>query len=344
MVGIMAKSKTFKFNKLIRDKILDSMLVDDTQEPDYRILKDSEYTLELKRKLNEEVAELINAEEDSMLEELADMEEIIEHLLQVIGTNRNALQKLIDKKRAKVGGFENKIYINTNTVNANSPWVDKYKEQPEKYIELHNIKAILFDFDGTLSDGRFYATLSDSDPRLYKRIQQKVFTKENWKLLSSWMRGEINYKEFNKRISVMLNSHADLLNDELIASVKSMSLNQDLLRFAIEQKSKGVQTAIFTDNMDVFEKIFVPENKLDEKFDYIFSSSTYGMLKGDNGGEFLDLVVQKFGVDISEVLFIDNSLKAQELMNSQGGVFYLWEDYEKEFSRFIEWFTKHTQI
>lgn len=204
-----------------------------------------------------------------------------------------------------------------------------------------NIKAILFDFDGTLSNGRFYSTLSESDPVLFKKIQQKVFTKDNWELLSSWMRGEIDYEEFNKKISEMLNVSTDLLNDALIESVKKMSLNQDLFNFAVEQRAKGIQTAVFTDNMDVFEEVFVVENKLDENFDHIFSSSTYGMLKDDNDGEFLDLVVQKFGVDISEVLFIDNSLKAEDLMNSKGGVFYLWEDYENEFTKFIEWFTNH---
>ncbi len=340
----MAKNKTFKFNKLIRDKILDSMLSDSEQEPDYRILNKSEYREELKSKLKEEVDELLSANEDSVLEELADIEEIIEHLLKSMGSDRNALQKIIDAKRSKVGGFEERIYINSNTVNAGSSWVDKYREQPEKYIEIYNIKAILFDFDGTLSNGRFYSTLSESESELYEKIQQEVFTKDNWELLSSWMRGKIEYKEFNAKISTMLNVPVELLNNALIESVKEMKLNQDLLKFAVEQRAKGIQTAIFTDNMDIFEKVFVVENKLDEKFDYIFSSSTYGMLKEDNGGEFLDIAVQKFGVDISEVLFIDNSLKAQDLMNSKGGVFYLWEDYENEFTKFIEWFTNHTQL
>jgi predicted house-cleaning noncanonical NTP pyrophosphatase (MazG superfamily) len=49
--------KKFSFKKLVRDNVLEAMLKDQEQNPNYRTLSDDEFLIELKKKLLEEVYE-----------------------------------------------------------------------------------------------------------------------------------------------------------------------------------------------------------------------------------------------------------------------------------------------
>ena len=82
-----------KYNKLVRDKIPE-IIESNGEKPITRILDDVEYNEELIKKLNEEYHEVIEANEESIIEELADMLEVME-----------------SKKKIKRGGFSKKLYL-----------------------------------------------------------------------------------------------------------------------------------------------------------------------------------------------------------------------------------------
>jgi len=204
------------------------------------------------------------------------------------------------------------------------------------------IKGILFDFDGVLSTGRFYSAVSKDDALIIKKVRDRIFSsgRDSLDLVDSWMRGEKTYKDINKLLAEEMNLKTSFLNKSLVESVKAMVLNKDLVDFAQVIRCQGIKVAIFTDNMDVFEKILVPRYVLRNKFDFIFSSSTYRKLKLDDKGEFLDFAIAKLEVEAPEVLLIDDSTKIRPLIEERGGLFYWYRDYRNEFPKFKSWFER----
>lgn len=98
------------YNKLVRDNIPD-IINNDNELAITRVLTDDEYRKELYKKLLEESNEVIEAKDNEILEELADVLEIIESIAKL---ENKSLNDVIDKaceKREKRGGFQKRIYL-----------------------------------------------------------------------------------------------------------------------------------------------------------------------------------------------------------------------------------------
>ena len=98
------------YNKLVRDNIPD-IIKDKGEKPVIRILDDSEYKIELEKKLFEEYQEVINTSGSDRLEELADMLEVIRSLSKLENNDLNDITKIADEKNIKRGSFNNKIFL-----------------------------------------------------------------------------------------------------------------------------------------------------------------------------------------------------------------------------------------
>ncbi len=99
------------FNKLVRDKI-PAIIEADNFTPKTRILDDAEFRTELDRKLEEECAEVLAAENTTeRQEELADVYEILRAMSKLEGVTIEDIAKIADQKREKRGGFDEKIYL-----------------------------------------------------------------------------------------------------------------------------------------------------------------------------------------------------------------------------------------
>ena len=98
------------YNKLVRDNIPD-IIKDKGEKPVIRILDDSEYKIELEKKLFEEYQEVINTSGSDRLEELADMLEVIRSLSKLENNDLNDIIKIADEKNIKRGSFNNKIFL-----------------------------------------------------------------------------------------------------------------------------------------------------------------------------------------------------------------------------------------
>lgn len=98
------------YKKLVRDKIPE-IIKGNNQNPITRILSDEEYKFELEKKLNEEYQEVLSATGENRIEELADMLEVMIYLAKLENKDLNDIIEVCDKKHAKRGGFDDKIYL-----------------------------------------------------------------------------------------------------------------------------------------------------------------------------------------------------------------------------------------
>ncbi len=99
------------YNKLVRDNIPE-IIEKDGEIPFIKILNETEFKVELERKLLEEYHEVLNASNrEERLEELADMLEIITTLSFIENSNLETVLSIMEEKREKKGGFSKKIFL-----------------------------------------------------------------------------------------------------------------------------------------------------------------------------------------------------------------------------------------
>jgi predicted house-cleaning noncanonical NTP pyrophosphatase (MazG superfamily) len=128
------KRRTFELNKLVRDKIVDSTL-ESGGTAQYRALKDDDRMRALYDKLDEEMAELKEGEETE-LEKLADVREVIEAIAVGLGHSITELHAVQYDKRRKVGGFTAGIFVETVTVPSDSEIANYYASHPDRFPEV----------------------------------------------------------------------------------------------------------------------------------------------------------------------------------------------------------------
>lgn len=99
------------YNKLIRDKIVD-IIEKDGKKAIVSTLNDEQYKIELLKKLLEEANEVaISSNSNEMLEELADVLEVIRYLAKINGKELNDIVAIADEKKEKRGGFDDKVFL-----------------------------------------------------------------------------------------------------------------------------------------------------------------------------------------------------------------------------------------
>ncbi|OGM31960.1 hypothetical protein A2803_02630 [Candidatus Woesebacteria bacterium RIFCSPHIGHO2_01_FULL_44_21] len=127
--------RKFKFEKLVRDKIVDAIIANGNH-PNWKTLSDKEYIDELKKKIIEEASELINSEGEELLKELVDIQEIIDNLLLALQVSKEKLLEVQNKKNQERGSFKKRQYIGTVEVKDDAPEIKSYLEHPDKYPEV----------------------------------------------------------------------------------------------------------------------------------------------------------------------------------------------------------------
>lgn len=99
------------YNKLVRDRIPE-IIERSGKKYTTRVLDQTEYIKELKKKSFEELEEYTNAENDEeALEELADLLEIIHALAETHGASIQKVEELRKKKAEERGEFKGKIFL-----------------------------------------------------------------------------------------------------------------------------------------------------------------------------------------------------------------------------------------
>ena len=96
--------------KLVRDRIPELIRASGT-EPRTRVLGDDDFVASLRLKLVEEANEVHRAAESELIEELADVLEVIRALAQTCGATWASVEQAAERKRQDRGGFEHRIWL-----------------------------------------------------------------------------------------------------------------------------------------------------------------------------------------------------------------------------------------
>lgn len=99
------------YEKLVRDRI-PAIIEAAGKECRVSTLDEATYSIELKKKLLEEVKEYENAVKDEeALEELADILEVMRALATLHGSDMEQLEEIRNKKAEQRGGFQERIFL-----------------------------------------------------------------------------------------------------------------------------------------------------------------------------------------------------------------------------------------
>ena len=102
--------KKYYHQKLIRDKIPE-VIKASGDEGKIRILGEKEYEKELKKKLVEESKEVSEAPKEEILNELADVLELVKSIASHYRISFSKVEKFQEEKREKRGGFKKKLFL-----------------------------------------------------------------------------------------------------------------------------------------------------------------------------------------------------------------------------------------
>lgn len=128
---------TFQYNKLVRNNI-PGFHVEAGHEIVSRRLRIVELAQALAEKLREEAAEVAEARTtDDLIEELADVQQVIDDLCTVSGISRQQVYDVMLDKAERKGNFLAGQYVETVTMpDEDDEWVAYCRNSPDKYPEV----------------------------------------------------------------------------------------------------------------------------------------------------------------------------------------------------------------
>lgn len=120
----------YKYNKLVRDKIPQNIQLLG-KKCKYYVLEEEKYKKELDKKLLEESNEFIA---DHSIEEMADLIEVIESIKKSHNLENEEIEKVRLEKKAKKGGFKEKLYLVEVEEEVGNEVEDKNKENKQQVL------------------------------------------------------------------------------------------------------------------------------------------------------------------------------------------------------------------
>ena len=129
--------RMFRQNKLWRDKLIEIMEQNYGSRIHWRLLDDAEFDREIRAKLKEEADEVATANNHkALVEELADLYEVIDTLSALHGVTKDQIIAAQTKKREARGGFISRKFVEVAEHPVGS-FGEKYcLADPEKYPEI----------------------------------------------------------------------------------------------------------------------------------------------------------------------------------------------------------------
>lgn len=129
--------RTFKQNKLWRDKLIDMMEQNHGSRIHWRHLDNAEFNEQIRIKLLEEAQEVVEAKDrKSLIGELADLYEVIDSLAHVNQISKDEIMSAQVAKREERGGFAGRRFVETAERQAGSFGEQYCLADPNKYPEI----------------------------------------------------------------------------------------------------------------------------------------------------------------------------------------------------------------
>jgi len=125
----------FRFNKLVRDKIVELQKTRGTT-PRYHILDGEAHVQALLEKLTEEANEARVATSDELIEEIADVQQVLEDLKRKLKLSDAQVLEVQKRKNEQSGAFSKGIFIEEVTVPDTDEWAAHFRANPDRYPEI----------------------------------------------------------------------------------------------------------------------------------------------------------------------------------------------------------------
>lgn len=98
------------YNKLVRDRIPE-IITRSNRQLEVKTMTPAEFEVALREKMVEEAAEAREADVAHLVTELADIQEVMQALMQLHGITPEALQQEQENRRLERGGFEQRLKL-----------------------------------------------------------------------------------------------------------------------------------------------------------------------------------------------------------------------------------------
>lgn len=132
----MNLKKRFSMEKLVRDKIIE-FFENEGAISHTTILSKEALIKALKYKLIEESEEVFSSQDrENLIEELADLREVVLSLMKASNITESAVEEKRQTKKEMFGSFEKGYYFYCVDMPIESPEINYFLKNPEKYPEI----------------------------------------------------------------------------------------------------------------------------------------------------------------------------------------------------------------
>lgn len=172
-------------------------------------------------------------------------------------------------------------------------------------------RVVFIDWDGTLSNSRFWERWQKSDK--YELIQHYLFSVHgNSQLIDDWMSGKINHVDIVNHLSPVTQIPAEELLAELKYSAEHMKFADESIPEKIKAlRNSGAKVIIATNNMDTFRLWTIPALGLEDIFDGFLVSDSLKCMKqdveDDSTSKFFNDYLNLHNLLASDTVLIDDS-------------------------------------
>jgi FMN phosphatase YigB (HAD superfamily) len=166
-----------------------------------------------------------------------------------------------------------------------------------------NERIVFFDWDGTLSIGKFWNGIEENE---YGLINSWLFG-SNKEIVKAWMIGKYSAEDVCEKIAQGTDLDFEFIFTNLKISCQNMELISPGVLGLIDQvKQKNILVGIATDNMDTFTRFTVPSLNLNNHFDIILNS--FDLKKSKRTAQkFFGKYLSEMDINPSECILIDDS-------------------------------------
>ncbi len=184
-----------------------------------------------------------------------------------------------------------------------------------------NIKAIGFDWSGVVF---FHATKYREIGAKFLHITEEEFTSAYFKHNHLHNLSSVSLLDFWRVVFAELGREAETVDFlHMLSNLPIGTLNHELLQLLEEVKQAGYKVGLFSNN-SVDGAKEARSFGVDKLFPVALFSAEVGVMKPQ--AEAFHLLAEKLGVDITEMIFIDDTQKSLEKASEAGYTSILYQD------------------
>jgi len=190
------------------------------------------------------------------------------------------------------------------------------------------VKAILLDFNNTISPANFLASFEQHAAELSMPPADMVQLYLENGLLKSVMLGKITEEQFWKHLSSITGTPLGVLMKVAETIRESRRLDPEVMCL-VHRLKKAYRLALLTDNVGQTFDFWVEKYRLWDYFDVIVNSAEHGLLKGDR--RIYSLCLQELECKPEEAVLVDDSPSNIKLAQDLGLKTILFENAKQLF-------------